>query len=394
MRWWTLPALMGWVAVCADGAARATEENAAADSAMLAGSDIVKEIDAGTLGAQLVKLAPGDGAVNDWFGSSVAISNGVAIVQSKGSAYLFDVRTGAELAKLTPDGGEAGDRFSRSVAISDDVAIVGAEGDGAYLFDVITGGQLARLTRDDGESQDWFVSSVAISDGVAIVGTEDHAAYLFDVMTGDQFAKLTPDDGESQDWFGCSVAISDGVAIVGAHGDDDHREHSGSAYLFDVMTGGQLAKLTPDDGEADDRFGYSVAISNGVAIVGARGDDDHGENSGSAYLFNARTGAQLAKLIPGDGEAGDGFGYSVAISDGVAIIGGPWNNNHGEHSGLAYLFDVMTGAQLAKLTPDDGEGGDRFGRSVAISDGAAIVGTAPIGENSGSAYLFDVQAGD
>ena len=55
--------------------------------------------------------------------------------------------------------------------------------------------------------------------------------------------------------------------------------------------GDQLFKLLPDDGAADDWFGWSVAISpDGIgttAIVGALWDDDNGTNSGSAYLFDA-----------------------------------------------------------------------------------------------------------
>ena len=63
--------------------------------------------------------------------------------------------------------------------------------------------------------------------------------------------------------------------------------------------GDQLAKLLPDDGAAEDRFGHSVAISGTTAIVGAPGDDDDGTRSGSAYLFDTTTGRQIAKLLGG-----------------------------------------------------------------------------------------------
>ena len=56
--------------------------------------------------------------------------------------------------------------------------------------------------------------------------------------------------------------------------------------------GDQLFKLLPDDGAANEYFGYSVAISpDGIgAIVGAYWDDDNGTSSGSAYLFDTTTG--------------------------------------------------------------------------------------------------------
>ena len=74
---------------------------------------------------------------------------------------------------------------------------------------------------------------------------------------GDQLFKLLPDDGALGDEFGWSVAISGEVAIVGAHLDDaacpsDPECNSGSAYLFDVATGQQLHKLVADDADAWD----------------------------------------------------------------------------------------------------------------------------------------------
>jgi len=85
--------------------------------------------------------------------------------------------------------------------------------------------------------------------------------------------------------FGYSVAVSGDTAIVGVYKDDDSGLDSGSAYLFDVTSGLQLAKLTAADGALNDWFGFSVGVSGNRAIVGAYGDDDNGSYSGSAYLF-------------------------------------------------------------------------------------------------------------
>lgn len=81
--------------------------------------------------------------------------------------------------------------------------------------------------------------------------------------------------------------------------------------------------ITASDGAVDDIFGWSISISGDYAIVGALGDDDNGDNSGSAYLFK-RTGtswAQEAKLLPSDGAAEDRFGSSVSISGDYAVVG-------------------------------------------------------------------------
>ena len=324
------------------------------------------------LGDQLFKLLPNDGAAADEFGRSVAISGATAIVGAwldddngsfSGSAYLFDISDPAnptQIAKLLPNDGAAEDFFGLSVAISPDsigtTAIVGAR------FD------------DDN-------------------GTDSGSAYLFDTTTGTQIAKLLPHDGAANDRFGYSVAISPdsiGTAIVGAIGDDN-----GSVYLFDTTTGRQLFKLLASDGAPGDGFGWSVAISGATAIVGAIGDDDNGTNSGSAYLFDIshpKNPVQIAKLLPDDGAADDWFGYFVAISGTTAIVGARLDGDNGTWSGSAYLFDATTGRQIAKLLPDDGAEVDYFGHSVAISGTTAIVGAYGDDDNgawSGSAYLFD-----
>ena len=56
----------------------------------------------------------------------------------------------------------------------------------------------------------------------------------------------------------------------------------GSAYIFvrDGTSWSQQAKLTASDGAAEDRFGWSVAIYENHAFVGAYGD-----YSGSAYIL-------------------------------------------------------------------------------------------------------------
>ena len=191
-------------------------------------------------------------------------------------------------------------------------------------------------------------------------------------------------DDAAGDNFGHSVAIKGSTIVVGAWGDDVNGAASGSAYLFD-RSGKQLAKMTASDGEAGDNFGMSVAISGATVVVGAWGDNDKGSASGSAYLFN-KSGKQLAKLTASDGAYGDYFGHSVAIS-GSTVVVGAWGDDtvKGTNSGSAYLFD-RSGKQLAKLTASDGNSGDNFGMSVAIANSTVVVGANGY---AGSAYLFD-----
>ncbi|MCR9075757.1 MAG: FG-GAP repeat protein, partial [bacterium] len=133
-------------------------------------------------------------------------------------------------------------------------------------------------------------------------------------------------------------------------------------------------KILPSDGESGDQFGWSVAISGTTAVVGARLDDDNGTDSGSAYLFDTTTGQQIAKLLPDDGAAEDNFGVSVAISGALVVVGAYGDDDNGTISGSAYLFDTTTGEQIAKLLPSDGSEVNIFGRSVAISGTTVVVG--------------------
>jgi len=368
------------------------------------------------------KLTANDKAesVADRFGYSVAISGSTAIVgaygddnpgNSSGSAYLFDTTTGAQTRKLVANDRAGGDYFGYSVGISGSTAIVGAWGDdgrrgSAYLFDT-TGAQIQKLTASDRAISDYFGYSVAISGSTAIVGAyraDDNgydfgSAYLFDTATGAQTQKLTASDGAAYDYFGYSVAISGNLAIVGAYRDDGY---TGSAYLFNTTTGDQIAKLTAADGAESDYFGWSVGISGSTAIVGALYDDDNGGSSGAAYLFDLSdldpsvvSLTETAKLLASDGAALDRFGISVALSGSTAIVGAWADDTNGigsRDNGAAYFYDIadLQNPVETKLIAYDGAANDAFGYSVGISGSTAIVGAFQDDDpsNSGSAYLY------
>ena len=155
---------------------------------------------------------------------------------------------------------------------------------------------------------------------------------------GDQLFKLLPDDGSGGDWFGYSVAISGTTTIVGTYGGDDNGSQSGSAYLFDTTTGQQITKLLPDDGADADQFGLSVAISSATAIVGARHDDDNGDNSGSAYLFDAASVSSCPWDFDNDGAVGP-FDLATVLSNWGECSGCPQDFNG---DGEVGPFDLAT----------------------------------------------------
>ncbi|MGC9444643.1 MAG: FG-GAP repeat protein [Candidatus Methanospirareceae archaeon] len=258
------------------------------------------------------KLTPSDGEADDEFGYSVAIAGGYALFgahyDDSGSAYIFKWNgiSWFEQAKLTASDAAAGDGFGHSVAIAGDYALIGAYGNddngsmsgSAYIFkrDGSSWNEQAKLTASDAAASDRFGSSVAIAGEYALVGahgnadngTDSGSAYIFkwNGISWFEQAKLTASDTAAYDHFGLSVAIAGDYALVGAPYDNDNGIDSGSTYIFkrDGSSWTQQAKLTASDGEADDRFGESVAIAGEYALISAFADDDHGTNSGSAYI--------------------------------------------------------------------------------------------------------------
>ena len=366
-----------------------------------------------------MKLIAMDGDVGDRFGYSVAISGNTAIVGApfndsdnsidSGSAYIFTNNGGtwSEIEKLTAMDGDVGDRFGYSVAISGNTAIVGASGDdsskgSAYIFTNNNGtwSQTEKLTAIDGEDGDQFGWSVAICGNTVIVGTPSGdninigSAYIFTNNGGIwSQQKLTAIDGVSSDRFGLSVAISGNTAIVGAPFDDinDPGDNLGSAYIF-TNNGGtwsQLEKITANYGAFGDSFGYSVAICDNTVIIGAIGDDDKENDSGSAYIFSNNGGSwsQIQKITANDGAEADNFGYSVAIYGNTVIVGARGDDSS---KGSSYIFTNNGGtwSQTEKLIVFDGAADDNFGFSVAIGSYGSIVGAIGDSSNTGAVYSY------
>jgi len=388
----------------------------------------------GAIWTEQEKLFVGDGADNDQFGRSVALSgetvvagapNNSGAFAGQGAAYVFGSCASSlvQQQQLTASDGAAFDGLGRSVAISGDTAVVGAFTDGvgsnesqgsAYVF-VRIGGVWTlqqKLTASDGAANDSFGNSVAISGETVVVGSpgddigarlDEGSAYVFTrsgaVWTEQQ--KLIAGVGEARDQFGVSVAISGDTAVVGAFTDGvGSNPGQGSAYVFTRSGVDWLLqeKLIAIDGAANDFFGISVALEGDTVVVGAQ-TADIGPNAdqGSAYVFT-RSGALWTlqqKLTANDGAAGDLFGRRVAISGDTLVVGTAFDDvGTAVDQGSAYVF-TRSGALWTlqqKLTAGDGAAGDRFGHSVALSGDTLVVGadSDDIGANllQGSAYVF------
>jgi len=378
--------------------------------------------------SQQAKLVADDGAANDTFGVSVALSDegDTAIVGASlsrndarplsGAAYVFTLGDAgwSQQAKLAASDGTEGNRFGGSIALDGETALVGSPGfDAAYVFT----GSGAAWTEEaklapTGAPNANFGTSVALDGDTALVGARGvEAAYVFTrsgaVWTEE--AVLTADDGAQGDSFGADVALAGNTALVGAwtaDWGDSASTNRGAAYVF-VRSGetwSQQAKLTASDAWFQEQFGNAVALSDGgnIALIGAHNDGANQiQNRGAAYIFT-RSGdvwTEQVKLVADDAVAGDFFGQSVALSvaGDIALVGLAAAGRTGEtNPGAAYIFtgSGATWTQQAKLVPDDGQPGDQFGVTAVLSDGGdtAVIGAwaADVGDNvdQGAAYVF------
>ncbi len=430
-----------------------------------------------------LKASPTDEHIGDVFGSSVSISGDTLVLgapyedgsatgvngnqndnsaPSSGAAYVF-VRNGSawsEQAYLKASNTDTGDLFGSSIAISGDTLVVGATSEfssatgvngnqsdnsaassgAAYVF-VRSGSvwsQQAYLKASNTDTGDLFGSSIAISGDTLVVGATSEsssatgvngnqsdnsaaysgAAYVF-VRSGSvwsQQAYLKASNTNTRDYFGQSVALSGDTLVVGAFGedsstmgvggnqDDNSALDAGAAYVF-VRNGNawsQQAYLKASNTDAGDEFGWSVAISGDMLVVGAdaeassaagvNGDqyDNSAPDAGAAYVFirSGSTWSQQAYLKASNTGADDDFGSAVAISGETLVVGarneasnatgvnGDQADNSADQAGAGYVFTRSGAAwsQQAYLKASNTGGMDMFGSRVAISGEALVVG--------------------
>ncbi len=241
-----------------------------------------------------------------------------------------------------------------------------------------------------------FGDAISLDGNVAVIGISQDdpgqrgsaAVYRKDAES-DLWAfeqKLTPGDGMAGDRFGFSVGVKGDVIVIGSLFHDSMGEDAGAAYVFrrDSMTGlwSEEQKLLDATGGANDRFGVSVDVDE-VIVVGAERDDDLGMDSGSAFVFRY-DGSQMQwnldqKLLASDGEAFDEVGVSVAVSGDRVATGAPAPFAVSD-PGQAYVFSYDPQGQIwveeSRLCGSNSLDGDRFGFSIDIDQDQVIVGSS------------------
>ncbi|MFO0551237.1 MAG: hypothetical protein U0271_22805 [Polyangiaceae bacterium] len=329
------------------------------------------------------------GAYRDY--ASLIIGGAAHVFVWNGESYALETSL-----RASPAVGDS--MFGWSVAIDGDRAVVGARGlsdpkevaGGAYFLTRNGSSWVSQqlLQEDPPQTYGNFGRAVAVSGTRAIVSAPDMTARVFAFeSSGSTWAPagelVASDPAEA---FGWAVALDGDTALVGS---DAITPTPASAYIF-VHDGNNWTEgdtLRP--GAGGEGFGYAVSLSGDAAIVGTK----PGNGPGGAFVFERanETWMQTAALSSGETVDGDDFGAAVAIHGDFALVGAP---NHddvaGADSGAAYIFVRTEGtwALHTKLVDPDPHAGDHFGLSVALEDGVAVVGGVQTAAGRGRVTVF------
>ena len=296
------------------------------------------------------RLLASDAAADSYLGRECPILADTVVVgahhanaDDSGAAYVFQEPSAGwvdmtETQKLMVSDGAPQDEFGVSVAISGETLVIGAlyDDDACPEDPLCDSGSAYVFERDDNETP---------SDPTDDFWVEKAKLLASDAASGDQFGLGVGIDAQT-------------ALIGAHLDDNENGTNAGSAYVFQRPETGwagtmfETQKLLPNDLVPGATFGSSVAIFGDAVLIGANYDDAHGGNSGSAYLFQRDTNntpsdrtddfwVEKAKLLASDGAAGDNFGWPVAISDDTALIGAFLSDNeNGVDAGSAYVFDL------------------------------------------------------
>jgi FG-GAP repeat/Putative Ig domain len=163
---------------------------------------------------------------------------------------------------------------------------------------------------------------VVVEDGEAEYPlTIDPMLALQETTIFTQQAKLIASDGKTNDAFGLSVAISGNTAVAGAPIDPlSMRVDQGAVFVFtrSGTTFTQQQKLTASTGEAGDAFGFSVAIDEDTLVAGAPRDDDAKVDQGAAFVFVRCPTITVNPATLPAGTVGAAYSQTLTATDGTA----------------------------------------------------------------------------
>ena len=136
-----------------------------------------------------------------------------------------------------------------------------------------------------------------------------------------------------------------------------------------------------------------MALAGNTVAAGAPYDTINGnKDQGSVSLFDLTSRSRpLPKLLANEGTANERFGYAVALRGDTLAVGAPSYVSNGVSAVCVFRLENSRWVQRQKLTADNGATKYLFGQAVALSDELLAVGTLggrPGGQNRVNRRLF------
>jgi len=222
------------------------------------------------------------------------------------------------------------------------------------------------------------IKSLSIGHDFLLVANDDNTTHLygFDPQTGatEPFHTFTENNQSSGQDYGRSVALTDAAAFVGAPDRDEKKPGQGVFFEHRRSTTGYFLRnkmLTAPSPAAQERFGYAMAASGDMLLVGT--------NTSSSLVSPGRVVAYLTRpstaetqiLRPDDSKSGDGFGKQVAMDGNTAVIAAPNRRNSYKCTPSIYIFsrDTATGQwkQSQRLDPPTQSAWPFMASSIVLS---------------------------
>lgn len=333
------------------------------------------------------------------FGGILSVSGDLAVIaadedgfkgEEAGAVWSFDLKTGQPLHVLDPPSIAADDGLAEGLALDGEIAVLTTDSKNedrgeAYLFNARTGEYLGALLGSDSKADDEFGQSAGISGNLVVVTGENAndgsgAGYVFDLTTKQELRKLSANDPtESQ--------MGDGALITGNHillaADNPH------VYLFAANSGELRKKFVLPGREGDS---VTIAARGSRGVIGVTEVD---EQKGEVHLIDLDSLETKRILKSTDGAAGDEFGSVVATDGEVVAIGAA---SHDQGRGAIYVYDWLTGHQIAKLKSPANIAQEGFGDDgLSIDQGRLVIGAGNGASGdlaAGVAYVYNVNFKD
>ncbi|MEM8486189.1 MAG: T9SS type A sorting domain-containing protein [Bacteroidota bacterium] len=259
--------------------------------------------------------------------------------------------------------------------------------------------QLALRDASDGAKQG-AVNHLGWS--VSLFENRAHIGAFEDAGGGEQWGVSFVLDYDGINWTrGEALSEAEELLRVGHGCSFDTANVQVRGFPFDLFGQGGQANVRGDVtqelhagvGIAGDKFGWSVAHSGDLVLIGAPGVDDE---KGSAFVFayDGTSWIEVQELNPSNGKTGDQFGFGVSLFGDRALVGAPGDN---ENSGAVYVFeyDGTSWVQVLKLTGSDSPLPVELTTFRAVTSGSNIsVSWATASEFNNAGFAVELSPSD